>query len=230
MLSILFHFSADMVIAAHSITFDTSAQKIYCGYQNCVRIFDIDRPGRQCVIRQHKDSILPDLNLPGIVSCIATSPSQSVYACGSFDKRIGIYMEDGTPLTTLQAHRGGLTQLKFSLDGMKLFSGARRVSIEVLILLNGFYLQISVRFKDSYLICWDMRNLGREYQIYDRVVTTSQRVYFDVTPNEKYLVTGCTNGEVRVWDLKTQTVDSSDQLIASNYAFSASTDCVNGIR
>jgi len=126
--------SADFIIPAHCIAFDAYGEKIYCGYQNGIRIFDVNRPGRQCVERQHKGSILPDLNLTGIVSCIAVSPfGSSCYACGSFDKGIGIYMEDGTPVTMLQGHRGGLTQLKFNRDGTKLFSGSRKVKSTTLI-------------------------------------------------------------------------------------------------
>jgi len=79
-----------------------------------------------------------------------------------------------------------------------------------------------------------MRNLGTEYQIYDRVVETSQRVYFDLSPNEKYLVSGCTNGEVRVWDLQ-QGETASESILSESglppyYTLIGSTDCINGVR
>jgi WD40 repeat protein len=72
--------------------------------------------------------VLPDLNLSGIISCIAVNPLlKNMYALGSFRNKIGLYLDDGTVISVLEGHLGGLTHLKFSHDGNKLFSGGRKV-------------------------------------------------------------------------------------------------------
>ena len=110
------------------MAFDSTGEKIYCGFDKAVRIFSIDRPGRECVVRKLKQSVLPDLNLSGIVSCIAVTPNlRNVYALGTFRNKIGLYVDDGTVVSVLEGHLGGLTHLKFSNDGNKLFSGGRKV-------------------------------------------------------------------------------------------------------
>lgn len=69
----------------------------------------------------------------GIISCIAFSPSQPVYACGSYSRTVGLYScEDGSMLALLrQRHRGGVTHLLFSPDGNHLYTGARKVGASV---------------------------------------------------------------------------------------------------
>jgi WD40 repeat protein len=65
--------------------------------------------------------------------------------------------------------------------------------------------------------------MGEQYKIYDRVVATQQRIYFDITQNGKYLLTGGTDGIVKIWNLSEEQTDNP-------VSFQASTDCVNGIR
>lgn len=184
------------------MAFDPTGNNIYCGFKNCIKIFDTTRPGKECTERKLKTSVLPDLNQHGIISCFAFNPCSTVYACGSFQKSVGLYLDDGTVVAILGGHSGGVTHLQFSQDGNKLFSGGR---------------------KDSRIICWDMRNLGDEYQIFDRVVETNQRIYFDISKNCRYLVSGNTNGFISVWDLLSTTE-------SSEYKFRVSNDCVNGVR
>jgi len=64
--------------------------------------------------------------------------------------------------------------------------------------------------------------MGEEYKIYDRVVSTQQRIYFDITPNGQYLVSGGTDGYVRIWDLKNE--------CENPITLKASSDCTNGVR
>lgn len=66
----------------------------------------------------------------GIISCIAFSPSQPLYACGSYGRTIGLYAwDDGSPLALLGGHQGGITHLCFHPDGNLFFSGARKVLV-----------------------------------------------------------------------------------------------------
>ena len=78
-----------------------------------------------------------------------------------------------------------------------------------------------------------MRYMGEQYTIFDRIVNTNQRIYFDITPNGKYLISGGTDGQVLIWDLTTQQqVQNDDDDNKSNMisSFQANSDCVNGVR
>lgn len=70
--------------------------------------------------------------------------------------------------------------MKFTPDSTKLVTGAR---------------------KDHRLLVWDIRYYRRPLNILSRAVDTNQRVYFDISPCGKYLVTGGSNGVVKVWDV-----------------------------
>lgn len=69
--------------------------------------------------------------------------------------------------------------MKFRPDGLRLVSGAR---------------------KDHRLLVWDIRYYRKPLNILTRAVDTNQRVYFDISPCGKYLVSGGTNGIIKVWD------------------------------
>lgn len=70
--------------------------------------------------------------------------------------------------------------MKFTPDGLKLVTGAR---------------------KDHRLLVWDIRYYRRPLNILSRAVDTNQRVYFDISPCGKYLMTGGTDGILKVWDV-----------------------------
>lgn len=40
--------------AARSVAFDPCGERLYCGFKNCVRIFDVGVPGRSCSNRNLK--------------------------------------------------------------------------------------------------------------------------------------------------------------------------------
>jgi hypothetical protein len=47
-------FSVDEIEAAHSLAFNPSGDKLYCGFKNSIRIFNTNLPGRQCETRNLK--------------------------------------------------------------------------------------------------------------------------------------------------------------------------------
>ena len=67
----------------------------------------------------------------GIISCMAFSPCQSVYACGSYSRTAGLYdCQDGSSLALMPTrHSGGLTHLLFSPVGRHLYTGGRKVGL-----------------------------------------------------------------------------------------------------
>lgn len=68
--------------------------------------------------------------------------------------------------------------------------------------------------KDHKLLVWDIRYYKRPLNILKRTVDTNQRIYFDISPCGKYLVTGGTDGVVKVWDMDkvrwTSSIDITD--------------------
>lgn len=176
----------DEVVAPLSVSFNTTGDKIYCGLNSAIRVFDTLRPGLTssevfCVERvlQKKSGLSGKVKTKivghtGLMSCLAFNPYIiGMYAAGSYNKTIGIYDEDQNSLQHVLEgrHRGGITQVTFSRNGMFLFSGAR---------------------KDDSICCWDMRNTTEPMFFFDleRKVTTNQKMSFDVDIFTKYLITG----------------------------------------
>nr|CAG4638475.1 EOG090X06W9 [Cyclestheria hislopi] len=202
----------DEVEAATSLCMDPSGEKLYCGFNKCVRIFNVDTPGRQCETRPTKSSNGISASQSGIISCIAVNPAlPSVYAAASYLKTVGLYSEpDGTTLCILEGHRGGVTHVKFSPDGLLLYTGGR---------------------KDPEIICWDLRNPSSVLFTVKRTVETNQRIYFDLDPSGRYLLSGDTGGLIRIWDTL-KAVESSgenDIVLSEIMSFRTDSDCTNGV-
>lgn len=140
----------DELVSAYSIGFDSSGSKLFCGYNKSFKVFDISRPGKNFKNVNIKSD---DFSIPGIISCIAMPRAQNGYfAIGSYSKyskfifistiplttnsnfnysllQVGVFIESTyEPVCVIQGHVGGLTNLVFSPDGMKLYSGGRKVT------------------------------------------------------------------------------------------------------
>ncbi|MCJ8731418.1 hypothetical protein PDJAM_G00199370 [Pangasius djambal] len=197
----------DELTAAYSLCFSPDGSQLYCGFDKTVRVFYTERPGREC---EQRPTVVKKQGQSGIISCMAFSPSQPVYACGSYSRTVGLYScEDGSMLALLpQRHRGGVTHLLFSPDGNHLYTGAR---------------------KDPEILCWDLRDPGQVLFSLPRNVTTNQRIYFDLDPSGRYLVSGDTEGVMSVWDTFTAPPDCNEEVLRPVLQFQAHTDCTNGI-
>ncbi|GIY32614.1 telomerase Cajal body protein 1 [Caerostris extrusa] len=200
----------DEMIAARSLSFDTDGQRIFCGFEKTVRIFDVNLPGRHCEVRP---TFAKKSGQIGIISCFAFTPqNRSISAIGSYGKSIGIYSEPHGELEfLLKGQRGGVTQLQFSPDGNHLYSGGR---------------------KDPEILCWDMRNLGTVLYAMRRVCSTNQRMHFDISRSGNYIVSGNNNGVITVWDTaqEPKVVGFADiPVLEPTLFFMGHNDCVNGI-
>jgi len=188
-------------------------------YANCLAV----TPDKRCIVYGSKNWILGhDIERPqdfvkrstcvdgfgrGIVSAIATCPIRDkTFAIGSYNRCVGIYDNWGlcAKLTGLHC---GVTFMRFSNDGVKLYAGTRG---------------------SGEIVCWDMRNFAEKYWILRRSVRTQQRIYFDLTPDNKYLYSAGTDGHVRIWN--TQDIYSSPtHYIRKFMAFYAGCGSLNGI-
>ncbi|XP_026581041.1 telomerase Cajal body protein 1, partial [Pseudonaja textilis] len=145
----------------------------------------------------------------GIISCIVFSPTQPLYACASYAKTVGLYSRvEGDPLAMLVGHHGGVTHAVFSPDGVYLFTGGR---------------------KDAEILCWDLRQPGEIVFSLPRTVSTNQRMYFDLDPSGRYLLSGSTSGQITVWDTSQPPPADPPATLQPLLRFQAVGDCVNGI-
>ncbi|XP_025861194.1 telomerase Cajal body protein 1 isoform X2 [Vulpes vulpes] len=193
----------DELTAAHSLCFSPDGSQLFCGFNRTIRVFSTARPGRDCEVRA---TFAKKQGQSGIISCIAFSPAQPLYACGSYSRSLGLYAcDDGSPLALLGGHQGGITHLCFHPDGNRFFSGAR---------------------KDAELLCWDLRQPGHPLWSLSREVTTNQRIYFDLDPTGQFLVSGSTSGAVSVWDTGGAGQEGKPEPLLS---FLPQKDCTNGV-
>ncbi|XP_067410012.1 telomerase Cajal body protein 1 [Emydura macquarii macquarii] len=196
----------DELTAAHSLCFSPDGSQLFCGLDKAVRVFDTERPGRVCEIRP---TFVKKQGQSGIISCIAFSPAQPLYACASYSKTVGLYSRaEGAPLAVLQGHQGGVTHLLFSPDGERLFTGGRM---------------------DPEILCWDLRHPGCALFSLRRSVATNQRLYFDLEPSGRFLLSGSTEGLVSAWDTTQPPTGDPEPVLEPVLQFQALRDCVNGI-
>ncbi|KOC61121.1 Telomerase Cajal body protein 1 [Habropoda laboriosa] len=191
----------DEVEASISVQFIDSAKEVWAGFKNALRVFDMERPGRQINTIQFKKDFP---NIGGLVSCIRENPIMpGLVAFGTYSKCIGLY-RDG-PLCTFKTG-SGVTQIEFSPCGMKLYSAVRRT---------------------QEFLCWDLRNPGNVlYSFQGRQSDTNQRIQFSVTSDGKQIVSGGTNGDIAIWELPDD-IDYAD--LNAVYKIKLSRDCINGI-
>uniref|UniRef100_K3WVC6 Uncharacterized protein n=1 Tax=Globisporangium ultimum (strain ATCC 200006 / CBS 805.95 / DAOM BR144) TaxID=431595 RepID=K3WVC6_GLOUD len=175
----------DEIAAANSIAFNTTGDKIFCGFDRMIRFFDISQPSRDFKARPLSKTRRSREGQRGIISTIHFNPDHSkIYAAGSYGGTTCIYTEDrGEELLCLRDHDGkGITQVQFSPDGRFLFTAARR---------------------DSRIHCWDIRNSNQILYTFHRIADTNQRIEFDLHCAGRYLASGSQDGKVLLYDLLT---------------------------
>ena len=125
----------------------------------------------------------------------------NLVVAGSWNKTVVLF-DDRSPADSLSSfigHTGGITSIKFASDPSYILIGAR---------------------KNHCLLKWDLRNLSLTAVLFQRYVDTNQRIQFDTSPDDKYLISGDTRGILHLWDFEDET-DSSVK-------FPLHHDCCNG--
>jgi len=166
----------DEITSAHSVALIDVDDSFVAGLKNDIRVFRFSRPGRE--YQSLAATTNKDPEKLGIVSSLAYCGDTGLIAAGSYNKSIAIFhLSTGYRLYTLTGHHGGITQVKFSDDGTRLYTGAR---------------------KDDQILVWDTRNMHKPVSILYRAASTNQRIEFDVIGD--YIVSGGSDGVIRVWD------------------------------
>lgn len=164
--------AVDEVETALSATFSADGTQIIGGYRKSIKIFQTNVPGRKYT----------EIPIKAPASAIAVNNS-SALAVGSWNGAISLYdtrYPEMDVIDQLVEHNGGVTFLKFLPENF-LLSGAR---------------------KDRKLLMWDLRAPSKPLMDFTRTVNTNQRIYFDISSDGQWLISGDTDGLVRAWNLK----------------------------
>ncbi|WWC67852.1 uncharacterized protein I206_101769 [Kwoniella pini CBS 10737] len=177
-------------LAPHSLAFNSSATKLYCGHENAIEVFDIASPGydqgdRLKLVYAKKEKG----GQRGIISTISFCPDYSgTFAAGTFSGKgsVALYSEDtgSTPLAHVEGLvGGGVTQIGWHpLNPNMMFVASRRST------------QIQI---------YDTRDLTAPVTSLQRHGTSNQRLSFDVDPWGRWLSSGDEHGSVKIWDIAT---------------------------
>ncbi|KAF8596604.1 WD40 repeat-like protein [Ceratobasidium sp. AG-I] len=172
-------------IAPHSMAFNMYMNKLYCGFEDAIEVFDVHYPGVEGTRLHTVPTKKSKDGLRGLISALAFAPDWSgLYAAGSYSGAIALYTED----TGMQAQGwlegvpGGVTQIRFNPARPHVVHAAFR--------------------RTSAVASWDLRNPTEPIAVYDRgVVETNQRLRFDVSADGRWIVAGDERGVVSVFDV-----------------------------
>ncbi|KAF9074309.1 WD40-repeat-containing domain protein [Rhodocollybia butyracea] len=185
-------------IAPQSLAFNLSAQKLYCGFEDAIEVFDVAAPGEGIRLPTTPNKSSKD-GLKGIISAMAFSPSydSDVFAAGSLNAsraNIALFSESQgqVPLMFLDGGlKAGVMQLQFNpMQPHLLYASFRR---------------------DMRIFCWDLRyNVDQPSKIFGPMVSTAQAVFkeptnqkhrFDIDISGSYLSVGRQDGTILIYDL-----------------------------
>lgn len=208
-----------------NITYDSSGKHLLAPALEKVGVWHV----RQGVCTK---TLAPSTQLRGpslAVTSIASSSSSSLVASGYADGSIRIWdCEKGTCETTLNGHKGAVTTLRFNKPGSLLASGSKdndivlwdvvgeaglfrlrghRDQVTDLVFLDSGKKLVSIS-KDKFLRVWDLETQhcmqiigGHHSEIWS----------VDADPEERYLVTGSADPELRFYTIKHEAVDEQSK-------------------
>ncbi|KAH6912229.1 guanyl nucleotide binding protein [Coprinopsis sp. MPI-PUGE-AT-0042] len=190
-------------IAPHSLAFTYAGDKLYCGFEDAIEVFDVARPGDEGT-RLHTTPIKKSKDgLRGIVAALAFSTaygdSDTLFAAGSLSPNrdnIALFMESqgGTPVMSMAGGpRAGVVQLHFNpYRPHILYAGYRDAG-------------------SGLIYSWDIRaNVDVPIKIYDArpsgydipMTMRNQKMLFGMDVMGRYLGAGNWKGEIAVFDVQ----------------------------
>ncbi|TCD60083.1 hypothetical protein EIP91_010768 [Steccherinum ochraceum] len=198
-------------IAPHSLAFNPSTSKLYCGFEDAIEVFDLHRPGEGQRLHTTPSKRSKD-GLKGIISSLAFASeiSSGVYAAGSLNP---------SPVTSsnvaLFSESTGETPLMFVGDERDSGFGVMFNPVRPYSLFASFR-------RHSFLYCWDIRGdvsvpvqklaLPPATESDGHHGATNQRLRFDIDFGGKLLGVGDHGGHISLFDL--DSYEHSDQPIS----------------
>ncbi|KAJ7217514.1 WD40-repeat-containing domain protein [Mycena rebaudengoi] len=215
-------------IAPHSLAFNLSATKLYCGFEDAIEVFDILRPGEGTRLPTTPSKKSKD-GLKGIISALAFSPSyeSDFYAAGSLaatHSNIAMFSESEGEVPVMFVGGGprgaGVTQLQFNP-------------------LKPHILYASFRRRRE-IYSWDLRaDVNSPLGIYSasgltevpRLEDTNQKLRFDIDVGGRHLSVGDQEGKISVFELsEPETQDTAEvPVISPRLMFNAHQDAIGSV-
>ncbi|KIJ06803.1 hypothetical protein PAXINDRAFT_91462 [Paxillus involutus ATCC 200175] len=188
-------------IAPHSVAFNLTADKLYCGFEDAIEIFDVQRPGEGDRLQTTPSKKSKD-GLKGIISAIAFSLSLEYYAARSLtpashaSDNISLFDESALgPVLSIggvsSLEKGGVMQLMFSPTHPHMLYASFRRSEKIW----GWDLRGDA---SSPLCCFasaSESNMPTEKDL------TNQETRFDIESTGKWLAAGNQMGKIMMYDL-----------------------------
>ncbi|KAI0250071.1 WD40-repeat-containing domain protein [Lactifluus subvellereus] len=184
-------------IGPHSLCFNFSADKLYCGFENAIEVFDLNYPGEGTRLATTPSKKSRD-GLKGIISalafCPSYDPSYRLYAAGSLSHssgnsaNIALFDEDTgeKPVGWVGDIKASVTQLAFNPGKPHLLYASFR--------------------RRNEMCSWDLRgNTVTPLQTFrcddGSRLETNQRRYFDIDLGGKLMGVGDQSGNITVFEL-----------------------------
>lgn len=188
-------------VAPHSLAFNLAADKLYCGFEDAIEVFDVSYPGEGIRLPTTPSKKSKD-GLKGIISALAFSPSQGsdFYAAGSLSptlSNIAMFSEArGEPVMFVGGGpRASITQLHFNPTMPHILYAAYR--------------------RHEAIYSWDLRaNVDAPIHIYRDSNTegrTNQRIRFDIDSSGRWMSTGNQRGDIYMFDLHNDVANSTGE-------------------
>ncbi|KAJ6480378.1 WD40-repeat-containing domain protein [Mycena sanguinolenta] len=216
-------------IAPHSLAFNLSGTKLYCGFENAIEVFDVGRPGPSEGTRLHTSPSKQSRDgLKGIISALAFSPSYEnagMYAAGSLTAtpgNIALFTEtDGAvPVSFIAGGpSAGVTQLHFNPTRPHILYAAFR--------------------RERAIYSWDLRaDVNTPFEIYspspasgepEEKGETNQKRRFDVDVMGRWLGIGDQEGAVHIFGLHSENEHDGGEAVSPTLTWNAHEDAIGSV-
>ncbi|KIM51605.1 hypothetical protein SCLCIDRAFT_623784 [Scleroderma citrinum Foug A] len=245
-------------IAPHSLSFNFTMDKLYCGFQDAIEIFDIQRPGEGERLYTTPSKKSKD-GLKGIVSALAFCPTSSYFAAGTLTPatptadNIALYDasidSEGTQVLSIggvcSRENGGVVQLAFNpMDEYTLYAAFRRSRRLWAWDLRDTSLPVCCFEPECSARSEEGSNAVRRDATEDVTENlTNQKTRFDIDRGGRWMGTGDQMGNIAMYDLhsrdSTSGVDESSRygagsgedipMIRPTLSFKAHDDAVGAV-
>ncbi|KAK2462640.1 hypothetical protein APHAL10511_005373 [Amanita phalloides] len=209
-------------VAPHSMAFNLTATKLYCGFENAIEVFDVLKPGEG--VRMHTTPSKKSKDgLKGIISALAFSPSGS-YTDAYF--AAGSLTPSSHNIVLFSEAQGGNPIMYIGNGGNRSYGGVTQIRFDPT-MPHILYASFRGRASHGRIYAWDLRAVEsgtsnppyRIFQTYQdmneeairaRDVSYNQKMLFDVDITGRWLSVGDQAGRISAFDLSPQGMEAAN--------------------